>query len=401
VARPRCGFPDRVVVDPFTAAELDEFTASGTRWAQAIITYRVYNTSPDLDGARQKQIVREAFNRWAAVVPLVFVEVGDGQVGDIRILFGAGAHHEPHRPEEDPAFDGAGNVLAHAFFPPPNSGELAGDVLLDEDETWQEGFAGPGFDLLTVLVHEIGHSLGLRHTAVPNSTMNPFYPTPNTPMADDRTGVRHIYRDHIWIASLYRDLLGRWFDDAGLDGWVRHLLSGGMTVDGVVRGFCYSLENSERIVTQLYFKLLDRAPEPGGLIGWSDLLRRGMSRQALVAGIAESAEYQLKNPTPERFVDSLYRRLLDRAPEPGAVDGWVDLMKRGMTVRDVANGFLGSEEYSRNIVREAYERFLRRTPDTAGWDDWASKVRAGLAHQDLAAGFLASSEYRAAVEVWW
>ncbi|MDX8147918.1 matrixin family metalloprotease [Lentzea sp. BCCO 10_0061] len=397
VARPRCGFPDRVAVDPFTAAEPGEFVASGTRWAQAVITYRVYNTSPDLDAARQRQIVREAFHRWSAVVPLVFVEVGDGQTGDIRILFGSRAHG----PEEDPAFDGPGSVLAHAFFPPPNSGELAGDIHLDEDETWREGVGAGGIDLLTVLVHEIGHSLGLHHTTTPNSTMNPFYPTPNTPMPDDRAGVRQVYRDHIWIASLYRDLLGRRFDDAGLDGWVRFLLTGAMTADGLVRGFCYSLENSERIVTQLYFKLLDRAPEPGGLMGWSDLLRRGMSRQALVAGVVESAEYQLRNPTPERFVDSLYRRLLDRAPEPGAVDGWVDLMKRGMSVRDVANGFLNSEEYTRNIVREAYERFLRRSPDPAGWDDWAGRVRAGLAHQDLAAGFLASAEYRAAVEVWW
>jgi len=398
---PRCGFPDRVAVDPFAASQFGEAVASGTRWTQAIITYRIYNTSPDFDGARQRQIVREAFNRWSAVVPLVFVEVGDGQTGDIRILFGSGAHHHPHSPEQDPAFDGPGRILAHAFFPPPNAGELAGDIHCDEDEVWQEGVGGSGFDLLTVFVHEIGHSLGLGHTEVPDSTMNRHYPTPTTLAPDDRSGIRSIYRDHIWIASIYRDLLGRSFDDEGLDGWVRYHLTGGLTSQGVARGFCYSLENSERMVTQLYFKLLDRAPEPGGLIGWSDLLRRGTSRQAVIVGFVESTEYQLKNPTPERFVESLYRRLLDRAPEPGAVAGWVGQMKRGMTVQEVARGFLTSEEYTRNIVREAYTRFLRRTPDQGGWDDWGNRVKAGLAHQDLAAGFLASLEYRQAVEIWW
>lgn len=395
--RPRCGFPDRVAVSSPAA---DEFTASGTRWPQAVITYRVLNTSGDFDADRQRQIIREAFNRWSAIVPLTFVEVGNGQVGDIRVLFGSGPHNGSDPLSVDPAFDGAGRVLAHAFFPPPNAGELAGDVHFDEDETWQEGVSGTGIDLLTVAVHEIGHSLGLRHSDVPNSTMNPFYPTPNTPQADDRAGVRSIYREHIWIASLYRDLLGRRFDEAGLDGWVRARL-GGATAEGIARGFCYSLENSERIVTQLYFKLLDRAPEPGGLMGWSDLLRKGMSRQAAILGFVESTEYQLKNPTPERFVESLYRRLLDRAPETGAVEGWVELMKRGASLRDVARGFLESEEYTRNLARDAYARYLRRSPDAGGWQGWVNQLKAGLAHQDLAAGFLASAEYRESVLAWW
>jgi hypothetical protein len=51
----------------------------------------------------------------------------DTRFGDIRI----GAHR----------FDGASKVLAHAYFPPPNGGTLAGDAHFDYAENWITGSA--------------------------------------------------------------------------------------------------------------------------------------------------------------------------------------------------------------------------------------------------------------------
>jgi hypothetical protein len=45
-----------------------------------------------------------------------------------------------------------------------------------------------------VTAHEIGHALGLGHTAVPNSLMNPFYTEAfSGPQADDIAGMQFIY----------------------------------------------------------------------------------------------------------------------------------------------------------------------------------------------------------------
>ncbi len=150
MAQPRCGFPDRGLVAPDAG---EEFVASGSAWPQAIITYAFDNATADLGLNDQRQIIRAAFAQWAGVVPLVFIERPANQAVDINIRFAVGAHGAA----PDESFDGPGTTLAHAFFPPPNAGGLAGDVHYDDAEAWVSGVGGGGFDLLTVSVHELGH----------------------------------------------------------------------------------------------------------------------------------------------------------------------------------------------------------------------------------------------------
>lgn len=133
-------------------------------------------------------VVQSAFNAWASVANLTFVQVTDGGeafdapagASDIRL----GGHF----------FDGGGGVLAHGYFPPDNGLTAAGDIHFDTGDAWKLGGSGPGFDLFYVLTHEMGHALGLSHTNVPNSLMNPFYTEAyNGPQADDIAGMQALY----------------------------------------------------------------------------------------------------------------------------------------------------------------------------------------------------------------
>jgi hypothetical protein len=103
----------------------------------------------------------------------------------IHVMFGTGDHGDGY------PFDGRGRTLAHTFYPsPPNPEPVAGDMHLDDDEPWQ---IGDGVDLFSVMLHELGHSLGLGHSDNPAAVMYPYYRKVTGLEAEDIRAIRELY----------------------------------------------------------------------------------------------------------------------------------------------------------------------------------------------------------------
>jgi len=133
---------------------MGEYEVQGNKWNHKFITYFFQNTTNDINSSAAKQAVRNAMMTWQGQTHLYFIEVCNAAQADIIIYWANGDHGDGS------PFDGPFGVLAHAYYPPPNSGSLAGDVHFDEAETWTDAFQSGGpqpVDLETVALHEIGH----------------------------------------------------------------------------------------------------------------------------------------------------------------------------------------------------------------------------------------------------
>ncbi|CAF94126.1 unnamed protein product, partial [Tetraodon nigroviridis] len=171
---PRCSLPDQ---DNLLQPPSKQWRVNIKRKKRAISTWtnrninwrlRSYPSSSHLSREMIRSLVFYALRVWAEPSSLRFHEVATSEAADLQVDFLHGYHGDSY------PFDGAGGAVGHAFF--PSDPAWAGGIHLDAEEEWV--FRQPvseGTDLFTVLVHEVGHALGLTHSSSRHSVMRPYY----------------------------------------------------------------------------------------------------------------------------------------------------------------------------------------------------------------------------------
>ena len=117
------------------------------------VTYALQKDTEDIEGRRiEERAVNLAFLTWNIEIPLKLKSVRGRKTPDIYINF---VHAK-----NDAYLKNKKNVLAYAYFPKTSK---QGKIVFNEDYLWSINGRNNSYNMVHVLIHELGHSLGLTH----------------------------------------------------------------------------------------------------------------------------------------------------------------------------------------------------------------------------------------------
>jgi peptidoglycan/xylan/chitin deacetylase (PgdA/CDA1 family) len=115
---------------------------------------------------------------------------------------------------------------------------------------------------------------------------------------------------------------------------------------GITPLFAAANTKVEEFVTRFYTNALERQPDAAGLNSWvSQIAAKKVTGAQFASGIIFSAEFTAKNKDNEEFVTILFRTLYNREPDAAGFDSWVNLLNTGQSRQFVLAGFTNSAEF--------------------------------------------------------
>ncbi|GEP07192.1 DUF4214 domain-containing protein [Methylobacterium oxalidis] len=158
-----------------------------------------------------------------------------------------------------------------------------------------------------------------------------------------------------FVSQLYQSTLGRLADSGGLAYWTDQLDNHGAQRIDVASGFVFSAEHLSSLqsvfdaglfvpdkqaadVARLYYTMLGRAPDAGGLQYWADQLEHGGTISDLAKVFLGTPENVSKYGSMGSFgyVDALYVNALGRHADADGQAYWEDLLEHGTSRADLA-----------------------------------------------------------------
>ncbi len=195
------------------------------------------------------------------------------------------------------------------------------------------------------------------------------------------------------VRLVYMELLGRCPDQAGYDYWVDRL-DDGTSPEAFARAIARTPEAVGKVVDDAYDTMLGRTPDAAGRAYWVKRLQASGRYDTLLADLGASGEFWSKaGSTNTGFVTRVYERLLNRAPDQGGLDHWVGRLEAGTSRRALILTLANLNEPLGRLVALSYDEILGRAPSAGERSGGITHLRSTGDRSALYAQLMGLSEF--------
>jgi hypothetical protein len=197
-----------------------------------------------------------------------------------------------------------------------------------------------------------------------------------------------------WVARMYQDLLGRAPDASAANAFLT-ALDHGATRAQIATQVVSSAEYRSLVVRDLYGLYLHRAADPASVSFWVGRLG-SVGYLGMQKGILSSAEYLAARGggTIDGFVDALYQDVLGRpADKTVHANLLTQFAGAGLSQKGLVESLCGSGEGRAALVNQLFKRLLRRAPDPGAGAFFASQLGSGTPEETVLVEIVSSPEY--------
>lgn len=175
------------------------------RWADTLVRFVIQSEgAPGVSDGSDLTAVRTGFEAWSSSERFLQLQETTDSAQRARTDWRSDdVHLVTWDTTNESGFFGAGSGLVAATpveYNPATGEILDADVILDGSRSWSTTLEAGKFDVQAVVTHEVGHFLGLDHSAVHRATMNPAVKEGQTWQrsleSDDLAGATALYGHH-------------------------------------------------------------------------------------------------------------------------------------------------------------------------------------------------------------